>query len=84
MTRLCTGRVTSRGSVPVRYKIFSSNRPDRRWGPFSLLVNDYHGLLHRGQSSWDVTLTSDLHLALKLRISGSVLHVLRFTITSEA
>lgn len=53
-----------RGSIPAREIIFSPPlRPDRPWSQSNLLLNRY-----RGQSGWDVKLTSHLHLVQRLRI----------------
>jgi hypothetical protein len=43
-------------------------RPDRLWGPHSLLTNGYQGLLPRG-----VKLTTHLHLVRRLRRYGDIL-----------
>ena len=44
------------------------NRPDWFYGPISLL---FYGVPSWGQSSWEVWLTTHLHLGTKLRMSGA-------------
>jgi hypothetical protein len=45
--------------VPVGSRIFSSpHRPDRIWGPPSLISNEYRGQFLRGQSGKGVKLTT--------------------------
>jgi hypothetical protein len=59
--------------VPVGSKISSSlRRPDRLWGPRSLISNGYHGLFPRGWSGRDVKLTTHLQLVLRSRKCGSI------------
>jgi hypothetical protein len=43
----------SRGSIPGRGKkfFFMTQRPDRLWGPSSLLSNGYRGSYHRGKAT---------------------------------
>jgi hypothetical protein len=61
--------------VPVGSGIFSPPpRPDRLWGPPSLLSDMYHGLLPRGLSGRGVKLTTHLHLLPKLRMMELYLH----------
>jgi hypothetical protein len=55
-------RLVDQGSIPCRGKIFfsTSERPDRLWGPPSLLYNVYWGL------------TTRLHLHPPIRLNGVV------------
>ena len=46
--------------------------PDRLSGPTSLLFSGYHGLFPQGESGRGVMLTTNLHLAPRLRTSGAV------------
>jgi hypothetical protein len=46
----------------------SQQRPDRLWGPPSLLSNGYRGLLPRGRSSRGVKLTTHHHLMQRSRM----------------
>jgi hypothetical protein len=58
----------SRGSIPSRNKIhsFTSQRPDRLWGPSSLLTNGYRGFFPMGKKGRGVNLTTHLHLLPRL------------------
>jgi hypothetical protein len=47
-------------------------RPERLWGPPSLLSNGYQGLCPWGQSGRGVKLTTHLHLVPRLRMRGAV------------
>jgi hypothetical protein len=53
-----------RGSIPCGFSEFFSSppRPERLWGPPSLLANGYQGLFPWGYSSRGVKLTTHLHL----------------------
>jgi hypothetical protein len=65
--------------VPVGSRIFSFPRhPDRLWGPFNLLSNEYRGLFFRVQSGRGVKLTTHLQLVLRSRKCGSI-HLLPHT-----
>jgi hypothetical protein len=58
---LATGyRLNNRNSILSRGKrfFFTSQRPDRIWGPPSLLFSEYQGFFLRGQSGRGVKLTS--------------------------
>jgi hypothetical protein len=58
--------------VPVGSRIFTSpRRPDRHWGPPSLLSNGYRRLVPLGQSG-SVKLTTHLQLVPKSRKCGSL------------
>jgi hypothetical protein len=55
------------------WKFFSSPpRPNRLWGPPSLLSNGYQGLLPREQSGRGVKLTNHLHLVPRSRMHGAI------------
>jgi hypothetical protein len=56
----------------VKGIISSPPRPDRLWGPPSLLSNGYRKLFRRRWSSWGVKLTTHLHLAPRLRMRRPV------------
>jgi hypothetical protein len=59
--------------VPVGSRIFSSpHRPDRFWGPPSLLSNGYRELFPRGYSGRGVKLTSHLQRVPRSRERGSI------------
>jgi hypothetical protein len=58
------------------WKFFSSPpRPDRLWGPLSILSNGYQRLFPWGKSGRGVKLTIHLHLVPRLRVRGAI-HVL--------
>jgi hypothetical protein len=52
----------------------STERPDRLWGPSSLLYNGYRGQFPRGVKRQGVNLTTHLHLVLRLRVVEPYLH----------
>jgi hypothetical protein len=59
--------------VQVRTWFFSSSRrPDRFWGPSSLLPNGYRGLFPQGKSGRDVKLITHLQLVPRSRTHGSI------------
>jgi hypothetical protein len=59
--------------VPIGSSVFSSpRRPDRHWGPRSLLCNEYRGLFPRGKSGRGVKLTTHLQLLPRSGIRGSI------------
>jgi hypothetical protein len=59
--------------VPVGSGMFSSrHRPDRFWGPQSLLSNGYRGLFPRVYSGRGVKVTTHLHLVPRSRKRGSI------------
>jgi hypothetical protein len=60
---LRTGRSGFYGSISGwGWEFFSTPpRPDRRWGPPSLLSNEYQGLFPSGQSGRGAKLTTHLH-----------------------
>jgi len=64
------------GNSGVRIQIgardFCPKRPERLWGPTSLLFNEYRGYFPGGQSGRRVTLTIHLQLFPRLRMSGAV------------
>ena len=69
VTRPRTGRPRGGGSFRDRYKIFLSSvqRPDRLWGPISLLCTWYRRPFVREYSGLDVKLTS-LRLVTRLKV----------------
>jgi hypothetical protein len=52
--------------------LHSPPRPDRLWGPLSLLSNGYLGILSWEKSGRDLMLTTHVRLVPKLRMRGSV------------
>jgi hypothetical protein len=71
VTRPRTGRPRGRGSFRDRYKIYLSSvqRPDRRWGPISLLCTWYRRPFFREYSSLEVKLTTH-SLVTRLKVCG--------------
>jgi hypothetical protein len=61
-------------SIPGRGKVFFSSpkRPDRLWGPLSLLSNGYWGLFFLGQNGRVVNLTTHLHLSAEVKKGGAI------------
>jgi len=58
---------------PKQWEFFSSPpRPDRRWGPPSLLSNGNQGLFPWGQSGRGVKLTTPLHPVPRSRMCGAI------------
>jgi hypothetical protein len=53
---------------------FISQRPDRLWGPPSLLSNGYRGLVSLGKYGRGVKLTIHLYLVRRLRMMELYLH----------
>jgi hypothetical protein len=64
VTRLCIGRLRNRSSIAGKGNRFVSSpqRPDRLWGPPSVLSNGHHGLFARGQNGQCVKLTTHVPL----------------------
>jgi hypothetical protein len=59
--------------IPVGARIFSCRlRPDRFWGPPSILSDGYRKLFPQGQIGRGVKLTTHLQLVLRSRIRGSI------------
>jgi hypothetical protein len=70
---LRAGRTRARSSRPGGDKNFHPPcRPDRLWGPPSLLSNGYRGILPQGESRRDVKLTTHLQLVLRLKKHGPI------------
>jgi hypothetical protein len=65
------GSQYTKGSIPDRdNKFFSSpQRPDQPCDPPTFLFSGYRGLYLLGLSSWDVKLTTHLHLMPSLRMA---------------
>jgi hypothetical protein len=58
-------------TIAKRKRLISSAKHlDWMWGKPSLLSNGYWGLFLRRESGWGVTLTTNLHLAPRLRMRG--------------
>jgi hypothetical protein len=51
---------------------FPPPRPDRLWGPPSLLSNGYQGFFPWRQSGWGGKLTNHLHLVPRSRLRGAM------------
>jgi hypothetical protein len=69
------------GLSPGRFWEFFSSppRPDRLWGPPSLLFNGYQGLFQWRQSGRSVKLTTHLHLVPGSRMRGNIPPLLQRT-----
>jgi len=71
---LATGWTDDQGSIFVRGGNFISSpqRPDRLWGPPSILYSAYRELFPSGQSGRGMGLNTHLHLMPRLRIRGAI------------